>query len=175
MKVLLTGRGFDITPAIKSFVNERIEKLGKFLDEIIEVHCILTVEKYRHQAEVSVHTRRRKLSSTALSGDMYSSLQSVFNKLETQAKKLKEKRKERKRKDSEKRVTQVEPTPAGELSGRIVRVDNFNLRPMSAEDAVLRMTTDKSDFFVFRSITTDSVAVVYRRKDGNVGLIEPEF
>ncbi len=175
MKVLFTGRGFEVTPSIKSFVSERVEKIGKYLDDIIEVHAFLTVEKYRHRAEVNVHTRRSKLASTTVSADMYSSLTAVFNKLDTQAKRLKEKRSAGKRKGVEKRVTVDESANEAVPVGRVVRVNNFDLKPMSIEDAALKMGSDKSDFIVFRSTTTDRIAVVYRRKDGNVGLIEPEI
>lgn len=175
MKVLLTGRGFDITPAIRSFVNERTEKLSKYLDDILEVHAFLTVEKYRHEAEVNVHTRRHKLASTFVGADMYNSLTAAFNKLETQAKKLKEKRKERKRAEAGKRVTVVEPALPALSDGRVVRVDSYNLKPMSIEDAALKVGADKREFLVFRSTATDRIAVVYKRKDGNIGLIEPEL
>lgn len=177
MKVLFTGRGFEITESIKSSIDERVQKLRKYLDDIIDVHAYLTVEKYRHHAEVTVQTRRHKLTSTAVSADMYASVMSVFSKIEIQAKKLKEKRKIGKRLDAGKRVSVIEPTLPAEPTDRkrVVRVNNFNLKPMSVEDAVLRMDMDKSEFLVFRSTITSGVAVVYRRKDGNIGLIEPEF
>lgn len=174
-KVLVTGRGFEVTDAIRAFVTDRLKKLGRYVDDIIEIHAFLTVEKYRHEAEVNVHTRRSDLGSTMVSSDMYTSLTGVFNKLETQAKKLKEKRKERKRMDSGKRETVVEPLREAGAKGRVIRVNNFNLKPMSIEDAALKMTADKGEFLVFRSTVSDQIAVVYKRKDGNIGLIEPEL
>lgn len=175
MKVQLTGRGFDVTPAIRNFVDEHVEKLAKYLDDIIEIHGFLTVEKYRHEAEVNVHTRRHKFASTNVSNDMYSSLTAVFNKLESQAKKLKDKRKERKREGAGKRVSVIEPAVPTNAKGRVVRVNNVSLRPMSIEDAALKMAADRSEFLVFRSAGTDRIAVIYKRKDGNLGLIEPEL
>lgn len=177
MKVLFTGRGFEIKESIKRTIQERVEKLRKYLDDIIEVHAFLTVEKYRHRAEVTVQTRRHKLASTAVSADMYLSVTSVFAKLEIQARKVKEKRKDGKRLAAGKRVSVIEPTLPAEPSDtkRIIRVNNFNLKPMSVEDAVMRMDMDKIEFLLFRSTITSGVAVVYRRKDGNIGLIEPEI
>jgi len=179
MKVLFTGRGFEITPSIKNCVNDRLQKLSKYLDEIIEAHAFLIIEKYRHKAEINVHTRRHKLAATVVSGDMYDSVTAVFGKLETQAKKLKEKRSSvRKRNGVDKRATVVEATAPVETTPtreRIIRMTGYDLKPMSVEDAALRIGTNKSDFLVFRNTLTNSIAVVYKRKDGHIGLIEPEL
>ena len=120
MRAHFTGRHVEVTPALETFGRERLAKLQKFLPPIIEAHVILSVEKYRHRAEVNLHTRHGVLSGTTETGDMYSSLSLVFEKLERQARRRKEKITSSKRRGRglEPAEAALETLVAGQESGR---------------------------------------------------------
>lgn len=85
MKVIFTGRHVEVSDALKDFAQERLDKMTVYLDDIIDIHVVLGVEKHRHQAEVSVKTRRSEFLASAETDDMYASLSQALDKLETQA------------------------------------------------------------------------------------------
>ncbi len=85
MKVIFTGRHVDVSDALRTFAQERIEKMSTYLDDVIDVHVTLSVEKHRHAAELSIKTRRAELLASAETDDMYASLSQALDKLETQA------------------------------------------------------------------------------------------
>jgi len=176
MKIHFTGRQIEVTGALKQAAEERLSKLTKFLDGIIEAHVILSVEKRRHRAEVLVRDRLVTLSAAGETGDMYSTLALVADRLERQAKKHREKLKTvRKRKGaraSPRRMTRVEVTPPE--SPRVIRTNSFPVKPMSVEEAILLVRGSEREFLVFRNAISKRISVLYRRKDGNFGLIEPE-
>ncbi len=180
MQVHFTGRHLEITPALEEFTRERLEKLQKFLPIIIKVHVILHIEKYRHQAEINIHTRRFSLSGAHETDDMYQSLTNVFGKLEQQARKRKEKRTRRKHRTSaSRRSSQAAPEPRAANRGRqvnrsrVVHTEVPDLKPMSLEDAILQMQDSVNDFFVLRNARSKQLNVVYLRTDGDFGVIEP--
>ena len=182
MQVHLTGRHLDITPALEEFTREHLEKLQKLLPVIIEAHVILHVEKYRHEAEINIHTRRFSLSGAHETNDMYQSLSNVFEKLEKQALKRKNKRTSRKRRTSASRSarsSQAAPERGAANPGRkvnhprVVHTELPDLKPMSLEDAILQIQESDNDFLVFRDARSKRVSVVYFRNDGNFGVIEP--
>lgn len=179
MRVHFTGRHVDVTPALEAHGRERLAKLQKFLPGILEARIILSVEKYRHRAEVNVHTRRVDLSAVEETGDMYTSLTQVFEKLERQAIKRKGKVRSRKRRAGTGAAltlaTEAERPPSSGANNRIpnvVRVEALELKPMSIEDAVLQVQDSERDFLVFRNARSQRVNVIYRRGDGRFGVIE---
>ncbi len=177
MRLTFTGRHVEVTPALQEHGRERIAKLLKFLPGILEAHVILSVEKYRHRAEVNVHTRRADLSAVEETGDMYSSLTQAFEKLERQARKRKDKVKGRKRRGAaplkgEPAEEPPAPPPANNRLPRLVRVESPELKPMSIEDAVLQVQDSERGFVVFRNSRSQRINVVYRRGDGRYGVIE---
>ena len=176
MKFHFTGRQIEISPALRKSAEERQGKLERFLDHLMEAHVILAVEKRRHRAEVVVHGRHVTLSAAGETADMYSTLTLVAEKLERQAKKHRDKVKvEKKRqgmKSSPRRLrTDGDERPDGP---QVVRVDAAPLKPMSLEEALLQVKGTEKEFLVFRNASSRRVSVLYRRRDGNFGLIEPE-
>ncbi|MCI0656574.1 MAG: ribosome-associated translation inhibitor RaiA [Acidobacteria bacterium] len=175
MKIHFTGRQIDVSPALRKVAEERLAKLDKFLDHLMEAHVILAVEKRRHRAEVVVHGRHVTLSAAGETTDMYSTLSLVADRLERQAKKHRDKIKVKHKRDgarsSPRRVARAAPIPE---SPRIVRVDSSPLKPMSLEEALLQLSGTEKEFLVFCHASSRRVSVLYRRKDGNYGLIEPE-
>lgn len=178
MKVDYTGRNIEITDALRKFTEERLQKIQKYIDDIIEVHVILSIEKYRHIAEVLVKSKTTTLSGQETTGDMYSSIGGVLEKIQRQAKKFKEKHWGNKRRSKKTTLSMgvfsrdsIVSDDAGRP--RLIKKSKLVVKPMSVEEAVREMDTSKNDFVVFRSMETERVAVVYKRKDGNLGLIEP--
>jgi putative sigma-54 modulation protein len=186
MTIEITGRKIEVTPALRSFTEKKLKKLDRLLDGITEAHVILTVEKHRHTAEILVKSRLARLSGSETTNDLYASIGNVLEKIERQAKKLKDKHSWGK-----KRVKGVatiraprpepEPEPEGEqgrrvqASPRLIRSRRYAVKPMTVDEAVLQVQDSKDSFLVFRDAVSQRVGVIYRRADGNFGLIEPEI
>jgi putative sigma-54 modulation protein len=186
MQVHITGRQVAITPAIRKYTEEKLKKVEKLLGGPIEAHVVLAVEKRRHHAEIQVKSRTALLSGAEETEDLYASIGDVVEKLERQALKHKEKltgRKKRGTRDATSLAAQ-EPatksarpakTGASARLPRIVPSARYRLKPLSAEDAAMELDSGGGDLLVFRDDHTYRVNVVYRRKDGNFGLVDPEF
>jgi putative sigma-54 modulation protein len=189
MQLDMTGRHIEITPALREFAEEKLGKLERLLDGPLEVHVVLGIEKHRHMAEIQVKSRTGVFSGTQETGDLYASIGEVADKLERQALKHKEKMRTRRVKRGPRRpeaAAEIEanaaPAPSGDDAEddagpppRIVRSHRYRIKPLSAEDAVLELESSAEDVLVFRDSETDGVHVVYRQKDGNFALVEPEF
>lgn len=181
MTIEITGRRIDVTPALKTFAENKIKKLGRVLVGITEAHVILSVEKHRHMAEIIVHAPHAHLSGSETTEDLYASIGRVLEKLERQAKKIKEKQKLTKKHtkgNASIRTLESEPESSPRQSAgsaRVIRSRRYAVKPMSVEEAVLLVQDSRDAFLVFRETSSQRVSVVYRRPDGNFGLIEPDF
>jgi len=176
MRLDITGRQVDITPAIRQLITRRLAKVERILnDRAISAAIILTKEKYRHLAEIVIHARGDHMLRATGEGNAWNpSLADAASRLEQQAQKLKSKFTERKRANNGKRTPDDRGTPATEPpQRRIIRAARYPVKPMSVEDAALRVDGGAETFVVFRNAETDAVSIVYRRKDGHFGLIEP--
>ena len=175
MRVDITGRHVDITPAIQQLIDRRLAKLDRLLAErVVSATIILTREKYRHLTELVIHARGdHMLRGIGQGNDWNLSVRQAADKVAQQAQKLKSKWTERKRKNNGAR-TVVPPAPDASPARRVVRASRYPVKPMSVEDAALQVEAGSEAFLVFRNAETDAVSIVYRRKDGNLGLIEPE-
>jgi putative sigma-54 modulation protein len=177
MKVDFTGRGVDITDRVRSFTQGKLERLRKHLDEINDVHVVLSVEKYRHKAEIKFQTSKRSFHGAEETSEMFQSIDRVIDKLESQARKYKEKMNSRKRNTTESIrinvLSQPEPTDKGERELKVIHTDQSQVKPMSLEEAVDELEKLNQEFIIYRNSETDRINVVYHRKDGNVGYIEP--
>jgi putative sigma-54 modulation protein len=187
MDVHITGRQVAITPAIRKFTEEKLTKVEKLLGGPIEAHVVIAVEKRRHLAEIQVKSRTALLSGECETGDLYASIGDVIAKLERQALKHKEKLTGRKKREG-RRIAEslpdgaavAKPAAAARAGAkskrpRIVPSDRYRLKPLSAEDAAMALESGGGDLLVYRDDQTYRVNVVYRRKDGNFGLVDPEF
>lgn len=182
MRLDITGRHVTITPALRQLINQRLQKLERLLnDAAISATIILTKEKYRHLAEIVIHARGDHTMRGTGEGNAWpASLRDAASRIEQQAQKLKSRWTKGKRQRSSPRTTAAaaatagvrEPAPAPAL--RIVRNTRYPVKPMSVDDAALRVESGPETFVVFRNAETDAVSILYRRKDGHFGLIEPE-
>jgi len=186
MNLDITGRHIEITPALKEFTEDKLRKLEKLLDGPLEVHVVLGIEKHRHTAEIQVKSRTAILSGTQETGDLYASIGEVIDKLERQALKHKEKMRGHKHRKSLRDpdvaaamegVPGEEPAEPAEVSAgpRVHRALGRRVKPLSAEDAVHELEATGEDLLIFRDAASDRVSVVYRRKDGDFGLVESDY
>jgi putative sigma-54 modulation protein len=179
MRLDITGRHVEITAPLRQLIDRRLAKLGRLLnDSAISGQVILTKEKYRHRTEIVVHARGDHMMRGLGVGNGWPvSLRDAAGKIEQQAQKLKSKWGERKRRGAGSRVIRTaaaaEPASSG-ATRRVVRATRYAVKPMSLEDAALRVDTGSETFLVFRNADTDTVSILYRRRDGNLGLIEPD-
>ena len=181
MKVDITGRHIEITEPIRKFTTDRLERLRGIADEVMEAHVILSVEKHqRHIAEVNIKTKHDFHHGQEVSTDMYTSIAAVLDKIEKQILKSKGRTMARKRRGNNgagvvatASVVEVEET-LGEALPRIIRSHEVAAKPMSVDDAAVAIDGSEHEFLVFLNSQTERLNVVYKRKDGNIGWIEPE-
>ena len=175
MNLQVRGRNFNVTEALKDYVEKRLGKLDKYLDNDIDAMVTMSVEKGFHRIEVTIPLNGMFLRGEERTGDMYSSIDLVLEKLEKQIERYKGKLARRGvRFAGEPRYVPSAPMEEDDLP-RIVRTKRFAIKPMPVEEAVLQMNLLGHSFFVFSNAETEQVNVVYKRKDGNYGLIEQEF
>ncbi|AKL93823.1 SSU ribosomal protein S30P/sigma 54 modulation protein [Clostridium aceticum] len=178
MKVIISGKNIEVTEALKGTVESKISKLDKYFNEGAEAQATLTVEKNRQMIEVTIPINGSILRAEEVTHDMYTSIDKVVDKLIRQLRKHKTKME--KNRVSNYETIRFENIPVFEdddkdIEAKIVKTKRFALKPMVSEEAVLQMELIGHNFFVFANADTDEVNVVYKRKDGNYGLIEPEF
>jgi putative sigma-54 modulation protein len=177
MKIEFTGRNFTISQAVRRHTQEHFSKIDSILTNAVKAHVILRVEKHhRHVAEIVVHWLDHELTSLADTTDMYASISQAVDRLRRQALKLKGKIIDRKQHAVPTSVAALAAEPALAPSApapRIIRSRRYVVKPMTPEEAMLRVSSDSEQFLVFRDAETERVGVIYKRKDGNFGLIEP--
>jgi putative sigma-54 modulation protein len=175
MRLDITGRHVDITTALRQLLNRRLARLERLLnDAAVSAIITLTKEKYRLRTEIVVHTKGDHLLRGNGEGNAWPiSVRQATEKLEQQAQTLKGKWDGRKRKGAGSRVA-AQGRPEAATTPRIVRATRYAVKPMSLDDAALRIDGVGETFVVFRNADTDAVSILYRRKDGNLGLIEPD-
>lgn len=178
MKIILSGKNLDITEPLRNQVEKKVSKLDKFFTGEVEAQVTLSVEGYRHIVEVTIPYDGVVIRGEESTNDMYTSIDMVLDKLERQIRKHRTKLGRRIRTGAFKNnvPTFTPDIPfEDEEEGQIVRTKRFPLKPMNEEEAALQMELLGHDFFVFTNSNSEEVNVIYKRKDGNYGLIEPEY
>lgn len=178
MKITVSGKNIEVTDALRDTVVKKISKLDKYFNPDVEAQVTLSVQKGRHIIEVTIPFDGVILRGEESTEDMYMSIDKVLDKLEKQIAKHKT-RLERKLKANSLKGLDVHPTEGEDneetYNPTIVRTKKFAIKPMPVDEAVLQMDLLGHSFFVFLNAETEEVNVVYKRKDGRYGLIEPEF
>jgi putative sigma-54 modulation protein len=178
MQLLITGKNVEVTDWLRAYIEKKIGKLDRYLPTIIEARVELLVQetksaKDRQRVQVTIRDNGTLLRAEEKSADMFASIDAVLDKMYRQIARYKERRQDR-RTAGEAPPLQV---PSGEEEGRmpeIVRVKRFRISPMSPEEAVEQMELLGHDFYVFQNPASDRWSVLYRRRDGNYGILEPE-
>ncbi len=172
MNIILTGRHLEVTPALKNYVEKKVKRFNRYLSNISEAVVTISVEKYRHKVEVLLKVNGVLIQAEGVTSEVYSSIDEVAEKLGRQIKKYKEKLVSHRK--SEGRGSTVVPDVRRTLEvGRIIKNKRFELKPMSPDEAAMQMDLLDKDFFVFTNDNSGDINVIYRRRDGNFGLIEP--
>jgi putative sigma-54 modulation protein len=177
MRITVRGKNIEVTDALRDYVAKRLSKLEKYI-EFDEVQVTLLVERGNHVVEATIPINGMILRGEEETGDMYSSIDLVVDKLEKQLEKYKTKLLSRRLKNQQNVVKELPIDLVGrpqeeEDDFRIVRTKRFAIKPMPVDEAVMQMNLLGHSFFVFTNAETEDVNVVYRRKDGDYGLIEP--
>ena len=176
MKFEYTGRHLEVTPALRSHVEEHFERLRHLFDgKTINAHVIIEVEKGRHRSEIIVKWRSDVLTANTTMTDMYQSLSKTIDKIEKQALKIKNKNidKHHKKKKVTAVATPVDDVKPDPVTPKILNANRYAIKPMTAEEAVFQLNEEENQFLVFRNAEDEKISVIYRRKDGNFGLIQP--
>jgi len=174
MKVNVSGKNLNVTQALKDYAEKKVGRLERFFDADVEAQVTLSVEKERHIVEVTMPINGILLRGETETNDMYSSIDLVVDKLEKQIEKYKTKI-SRSVKKTPFKYNAVDQKAIEAEEPKVVKVKRFALKPMDVEEAIMQMELLGHDFFVFSNAETDQVNVVYKRRDGNYGLIEPEL
>ena len=179
MNITIRGKNTEVSESLREYVTKKLGKVNRLLDVANTAQVNLSVEKDRHIAEITIPVNGLLIRGEEATGDMYASVDLVMEKLERQVDKYKT-RLHRTRFDAGSRGAAV-PTPAraaetaeADEEPVIVKVKRFALKPMVAAEAAVQMTLLGHDFFVFEDADSGRVNVVYRRRDGNFGLIDPQ-
>lgn len=173
MKLSITGRHVTVTPALESILEKKLRSVAKFFPEDAVADVVLTVERNRQTIEVTVRSADMIVRSERTGQDLYTCIDEVVDKLERQISKNRTK--------LENRLKTPIPAPGGapaeeeeDFIPSVVKTKRFAVKPMSEDEAVLQMELLGHNFFVFRNSSSGEVNVLYRRNDGNYGLIEPD-
>ncbi|MBI5025559.1 MAG: ribosome-associated translation inhibitor RaiA [Nitrospirae bacterium] len=177
MNIIVTGRHMAVTDNLRDYAQEKVRKFDKYLGNISEAVVTLSVEKYRHKAEVLLKVNGMLIQAEGITGEMYSSIDKVVEKLNRQVKKYKEKlishSSHRKGEGKTSPETSSGSPMSTEFTPTIIKRKRFDIKPMNPEEAAAQMDLLDKDFFVFTNASTGDINVLYKRRDGNLGLIEP--
>jgi len=175
MQTSVTFKNLDPSDNLKSYVGDKLDRFDKFLDNPAEANVVLAVEKFRHIAEINISGDRLSINGKEETVDMYSAIDMVLDKLEKQIKKNKEKIRERRSASKTRNrspLNEVGILPDEDIE-RQIKIKNIEYKPMDIEEAVLQMDLIEDNFLVFTNANSDQINVLYRRRDGHYGLIQP--
>ncbi len=177
MRISITGKNLEISDYLNDLVNKKVGKLERFFPQDTEVFVTLAVEKNRHIVEVTIPYDGGVIRGEEITGDMYASIDNVLDKLEKQIIRHRTRLEKCLRsgalREMESAIGEMEDE-LEEEGPRIVRVKRFAIKPMNEEEAMLQIEMIGHSFYVFLNSDTNQMNVIYKRKDGNYGLIEPE-
>lgn len=185
MKLVVKGKGLEISDSIRAYAQEKISKLDRYLDMPADGSLELSAEKTRTAsdrivAQVTISANGTLLRGEEKAGDPYTAIDSVFGVMQRQALRFKERLSRKGRASAAKAVAaqyEASSMASAETEGepRLVKSKRFPIQLMAAEEAIEQMELLGHDFFVFLNSDSESISVLYRRKDGDYGLIEPEL
>lgn len=178
MHVSVTFRHIEPTAALKDYAQKKIAKLKKYLEGPTEANIVLGIEKFRHQADITVHFNGLIIKGKEETGDMYSAIDLALEKIEKQVKRLREKPRSQKAQDTIKtlgmRLNVLAPASGTEAEPpRVIRSRQMEAKPMDLDEAVLQLQSGPQEVLVFMNVATEALSILYRRRDGNLGLLEP--
>jgi putative sigma-54 modulation protein len=174
MNIHYTARQATLTPEIKAYCEKRLGRLKDLVGNVLDVNVILIVQKNRNKAEINVRAKGGGLVVVEETMDMMDSLNRAFDNLEKKVRKERVKGRDKRRRGGRERKVLVPVLEAPEPEKRVIRSQHFSLKPMSIEEALIQIDIRSKEVFLFRREGSEEWAVIYRRKDGHYGLVEPE-
>lgn len=174
MQTSVTFKNIESSDILRQYVCDKLDRFDKYLYNPAEANVVLSVEKFRHIAEINITGDRLNIIGREETEDMYAAIDMVLDKLEIQIKKNKEKNRDHRSGKATVRTMADHGAPAAdEDSGGRIRVQNIDYKPMDVEEAVEQLELLDQSFLVFTNARSNQVNVVYRRKNGDYGLIQP--
>jgi putative sigma-54 modulation protein len=175
MQVTVLGRHIEVTDALKQYATEKFSRLERYLPKAVQVVITLSVvKKVHHFAEAVIKSNGLLIQASEETEEMYSAIDLLIEKIERRARKYKEKLVDHKHQTNKTDAAQAAASSSSEDSiPQIIKIKRFDLKPMLPEEAVMQMELLDKIFFVFANASSGHISVIYKRKDGNVGLIEP--
>ena len=175
MQTSVTFKNIDPSDHLKSYVSDKLDRFDKYLDNPGEANVVLAVEKFRHIAEINIAGDRLTIIGSEETNDMYSAIDMALDKLEKQIKKSKQKIRERRLASKNRNRSMLDEADnlPDEDTERQIKIRNIEYKPMDIEEAVLQMDLIEDNFLVFTNARNDRINVLYRRRDGHYGLIQP--
>jgi putative sigma-54 modulation protein len=186
LEVSIAGKHVEITDALRTHVTKRMQHIKKYFESIIHVHVVLGVEHHRHMAEVTISANGITMHGEESTDDMYSSIDKVVDKIERQLRRYKDKiisnhrvPRHGAREPLEPLQMRVDVLHGSDVESsvdtpRVIKSNRFSIKPMSVDEAVMQMDLLHQEFLVYRDSRSNRVNVLYRRADGNYGLIDPD-
>lgn len=181
MQVSVTFRHMDATDALKSFASDKVSRIEKYIHTPTDAHVVLSVEKHMHKAEINVIANGVRIRGEETSADMYGSIDGATAKIERQLKRYRNKLASHKPREGHLMkvkhnvyaAANSQEGEAAEAPAEVIRREELDARPMLLEEAIMQMDLLHEDFHVFLNAKTNTMNVLYRRKDGKLGVIEP--
>ena len=182
MEIVVSGKGIEITPALRSYAESKLNKLTRVFSSVMDAHVTLSVQKYLQIADVTVKTRNGGFTARAQTTDMYASINEAIDNLVKQARRAGKRIKSHKGHSRPARVEAWEEAPpeaateppAGSKGSQQLRRERLRAKPLSIEEAVMQLRSSDTGFLFFRNAATSELNVIYRLKDGGCALIEPQ-
>lgn len=177
MEITVTFRHTEPIESLRAYAEEKVSKIKKYLDVPLEAHIVLTVEKFRHIADVTLSLNGTPIKAVEETGDMYSAIDQVMDKIENRVKKhlskIRDHRQESPRSEPESATDEAVDAAGLVQDDPTIEVEKMVAKPMDPEEAAMQLNLLNQDFLVFRNAKSREINVIYKRSDGNLGLIEP--
>ena len=174
MQVNVIGRHIEVTDALRQYATEKFNRLEKYLPKAVQAVITLSVvKKVHHIAEASIKSNGIMIQASEETAEMYSAIDLLIEKIERRVRRYKEKLVDHKHQAGRSEAAEASQSRPEDRIPQIIKTKRFDLKPMLPEEAVMQMELLDKDFFIFSNIGSGQVNVIYKRKDGNVGLIEP--
>lgn len=177
MDITVTFRHVESTESLKEYAEEKLSKMEKYFDYPIEAHVVLAVEKFRRIADVNLNVNGTVIKAEEETEDMYSSIDQVMDKIEIQVKrhrdKIRKRRPDSRKPESSRRLKDSDENMEAMADEPGIEVEKLVAKPMDPEEAAMQFSMSQQDFLVFRNSRSNEINVIYKRNDGNFGLIEP--
>jgi putative sigma-54 modulation protein len=174
MQVNVIGRHIEVTDALRQYASEKFNRLEKYLPKAVQAVITLSVvKKVHHIAEASIKSNGVLIQASEETTEMYSAIDLLTEKIERRVRRYKEKLVDHKHQTGKSEAAAAAPSHSEDRIPQIIKTKRFDLKPMLPEEAVMQMELLDKDFFIFSNIGSGQVNVIYKRRDGNVGLIEP--